>query len=342
MATNNSRPVSRTSRKARDDDAATFEIPSLEARLAVAGQTLNPLTRGAPTLAAEPPLSAPVSMKVQRPTTVGVHEGETIYLVPLDQIDTNPYNARHIYREERVKEMAISLASDGQFLPAIATLRNDRYVLAAGHYRFRGARLAGIPHLKIILRPEMSDRELYELSYKENAEREGESALDNAISWSKALNDKLYQTMRELADAMGVPAPTVTKTLTLLNLPESTLDEVREEPTAFGFSVLYELLQYSQYADREQTLKMAKQIRAGEVSRRDIEQARKALEHPKVRKTREGARKYSIVSNDIQIGSLKDWDSGKVLLEVKIDDPSKRVELVAELCKRFGIVHGDS
>jgi len=341
------KPGSRTSRRARDEDMNTAPLPTLKDRFALAGQTVNPLSKTS-ALVAEAPVSAsiksipPTQQSTSSILPVGVHEGETIYAVPLDLIDTNPFNARYIYREERVKEMAITLAADGQLQPALATIRNGRYVLAAGHYRFRGAKVGGLPTLKLILRAEMTDRQLFELSYKENNEREGQSALDNAISWSHALKENLYSSETELAEANGISLPTINKSLALLQLPEATLEEIKTAPNSFGLSVLYELLMFSKAATSDQTLAMAKQIRQGETSRRDIETARKGMENPKHRKPREGARQYRIGTGSSQIGTIKEWDSGKVMLEVKLDDPAKRAELVLDLRKRFGLADGDS
>lgn len=328
--------TSRTSRRAREADAAELEIPSLMDRFAMAGQAAHPIAH-APT----PQPTQPPRQHAKAPLPVGVHEGETIYEIPLDLIDVNPYNARHIYRDERVKEMAITLAADGQLQPGLATMRNGRYLLAAGHYRYRGAKVAGIPTLKVILREEMTDRQLFELSYKENNEREGQSPLDDAISWTKALADGLYATEADLSEANGISPSMINKTLAILKLPEEVLEEVKQAPNAFGLSVLYELLMFSQCAPLEQTLTLAKQIRQGEISRRDIEQARRAIQEPKQRKPREGARQYKIVGTPGQVGTIKEWDSGKVILEINFDDPAKRAELVAELCKRFGLAQAE-
>lgn len=328
--------TNRTSKSAREADAATMEIPSLKERFIMAGQTPHPLSRSSATDAAQ---SLAPDIKPGLPE--GTHEQEPIYHIPLDLIDPNPYNARHIYREERIREMAITLGADGQLQPALATLREGRYVLAAGHYRYRGAKVAGLPTLKIILREAMTNRELFELSYKENNEREGQSALDNAISWSKALADGIYASETALSEANVISLPTVNKTLALLKLPTDTLEEVKQAPNAFGLSLLYELLMFSQVATPERTLEVAKLIRSGDISRREIEAFRRTAENPKPRKPREGARQHRIIAGGSQIGSIKEWDSGKVMLEVKLDDPIKRSELVSELRKRFGLTSGE-
>lgn len=337
--------TNRTSRRSRQEDEMTDEIPSLKDRFAMAGQAAHPLSRVSGETEYSPGKqragATSQSASLSEPSPVGAFESELVYSIPLELIDPNPYNARHLYREERIKEMAITLAADGQLQPAVATLRGGRYVLASGHYRFRGAKLAGIPTLKLTLRNGMSDRELFEKSYIENNEREGQSALDNAISWSKALQDGIYASEALLAEANHISPPTVNKTLALLKLPQDTLDEIKLAPNAFGLSVLYELQLFAQVAGPSQTLAMAQQISKGEVSRREIEAARRALEKPKLRKPREGARQYKIVRDNAQIGTIKEWDSGKVVLEVKLADPSRRSELVADLCKRFELNLGE-
>lgn len=330
----------RTSKKARDNDAADDAIPSLNDRFALAGQVPNPLSR----LRQESAVTAPsrFSKATGNPTAemTAITDGEKVYAVPLDLIDPNPHNARFIYREERIREMAISLASGGQIVPAVATLRNGRYELLAGHYRFKGAKLASLPTLKLVLRSDVSDRQMFELSFAENNEREGQSALDNALAWRHALAKKLYASEAELAEANAISEPTVNKTLRILDLPPEVLEEVKNEPNSFGMSVLYALLQFAKDAPLNLVIDLAKKVRTGDASRRDIEEARAQLSKSP-RTPRERARQYRIVNGKEQLGWIKDWDSGKVILQVQLEDPAKRTELVAELCKRFGLNQGE-
>jgi len=333
---------SRTSKKARDLDLQDDDLPSLNDRFKIAGQVQNPVSKermeSAPPSA---PSNAPAKPEPAIAQVTTLAEGEKIYAVPLDQIDPNPHNARYVYREERVKEMAISLASGGQVVPAVATMRNGRCVLLAGHYRYKGAKLAGIPHLNLVIRKDVTDRQMFELSFAENHEREGQSALDNALAWRHALDKKLYKTVAELAEANALSEPTVNKTLKILELPTAVIEEIKLDPNSFGMSVLYALLQLSKKITEEETVELVKKVRNGEASRRDIEEARARLEKPANRKQREGARQYRIVHGEQQLGWIKDWDSGKVMLQVNLTDPIKRAELVAELCKRFGLAQGE-
>ena len=49
--------------------------------------------------------------------------GIYLAMVPLDQIDPNPFNARRIYRPTRVSELAASIGAHGQEVPGTGTRR---------------------------------------------------------------------------------------------------------------------------------------------------------------------------------------------------------------------------
>lgn len=110
-------------------------------------------------------------------------------IVPIELIDQNPFNARRIYRLARVNELAASIGAHGQETPGTATPRNGRYILAAGHYRLRALKLLGSKHMELMVRDNLTDRDLYEISYRENAEREQQTSFDNALSWRQLLDD---------------------------------------------------------------------------------------------------------------------------------------------------------
>ena len=90
--------------------------------------------------------------------------------------------------------------------------------------------------------------------------------------------------------------------------------------------------------DVKESISLATKIKNEEMSSRDLERILDSLQTTKTpRKTKEISRQYKIVSNDEVIGHIKDWDSGKVVLEVTIVDAGKRQQLLEELQLRFGI-----
>jgi len=257
--------------------------------------------------------------------------------VSVDLIDPNPFNARKIYRPERVSELAASIGTHGQDVPGIATQRGERYVLAAGHYRLRAIKSLGRKSMDVMIHDDLTDKELFGYSYRENAEREGQSALDNALCWRDLLDQHLFASETDLAEATGMSLPNINKTLRVLRLSDAVLDVVKEDPTKFALSALYELALFETVGDQAATLDLAKQIKAGEAGRKEVQEARARLEDPKERKRKETSRPYKIQRDGAVIGSLKVWDSGRVMLDVVIGNTPERDEVLAELKRRFGV-----
>jgi ParB family chromosome partitioning protein len=318
---------------------AAVMAPSIEDRLRQARDLVgsHPVDETAPVSSSMGPAISALTAIDPIYASAATVAGARLEVVSIDLIEANPYNARKIYRPERVSELAASIGAHGQEIPGIATLREGRYVLAAGHYRLRALKVLGAKTMAVMIHLGLSDRDLYAHSYRENAEREAQTALDNALSWRQLLDQGVYASETEIADATGMSLPNVNKTLAALRLSAPVLDVVKEDPKAFALSILYELALYEAAAGQAKSVAMAKQIGAGELSRREIIEARAQLDSPKERKRKETSRQYKIQREGQHIGSLKEWDSGKVALEVVLADPKDRAALVTELRERFSL-----
>jgi ParB family transcriptional regulator, chromosome partitioning protein len=272
------------------------------------------------------------------PPALAAMPGARLEPIPLELIDPNPFNARKIYRTERVNELVASISAHGQEIPGVATPRDGRFVLAAGHYRLRALKLIGAKTMALMIRDGLSDRELYAHSYRENAEREAQSALDNALSWRELLDQGVYASETEIAEVTGMSLPNVNKTMAALRLSSTVLDFIKEDPKSFALSVLYELALFESVAGNTKALAMAKLVADNEAGRKEIQEARALLESPRERKRKETSRQYKIQRHGVQIGSLKEWDvSGKVTFEVVLSDGKERAALVEELRGRFDL-----
>lgn len=312
--------------------AAAVRAPSIEDRLRHAKETVN----------AHPADETGAPSSTEKKSRAGqgseTSNGAELMTVDISLVDDNPFNARCVYKPSRITELAASIAKHGQEQPGVAARRAGRFVLAAGHYRKKALLAAGKTTIDLLVYAAMSDQELYAHSYRENGEREAQTSLDNALAWKNLLEQKVFTDATAISVATGISLPNVTKTLRALDLSQQVLDVVREEPDAFPLSVLYELVLFEKDAGTATAIDMAVRIRAGEASRRDIEEARRqAGEDKKPRKLKEVSRQYKILRDGKPVGQLKDWDSGKVSFEVLLDDPKERAALVEELRARFGL-----
>ncbi len=320
---------------ARVSQVATI-APSIDERLAQHAAILS-----AHPIADHPVSTAPSPLTVRAAlSTEAIPRGtKEPYLIdaPLSLVDPGPYNARAIYRTKRIAELVKSIGEKGQDTPGSATIRNGRFVLAAGHYRRLAMRSLQAETMKLMIHEDITDQQLYELSYRENDQREGQSALDNAIAWSKLLKDGVYASETELAAKLEISLPNLNKTLAIMKLSDPIRELVAEDPTAFGLSTLYELSLFEPIGGFDETRALAMAIAVGDKGRKEVQAAREQIQTPRRRKEKEFARKYDLAAGPGVTGALREWDAaGKVTMELVITNPQDRASFVEEMRKRFG------
>jgi len=318
-------------RKAAMRNTLSAERQSVQDRFATAEAVLSQRPAGLASAAID--IAVPPA-----PAAAGSAERQVIK-VPLDLIDDNPVNARHIYNPEVVKAIAASMATHGQMVPALAMRHpsaEGRYMLVDGHYRKKAALAATLVTLDLDLRAHVNELELYRLSWLLNEERSAQSALDNAFAWKQLLAGGIASNENHIAELLGLSAATVNKTLALLRLPPAALDKVREAPEKFGVSTGYEVTLMAKLMPEQDVLALVDRIVLEDLSSREIAELRGRMERPGQRKRKETSRQYKFKDGGRQIGWLKEWDSGKVSFELQISEPKARAALVAELLERFG------
>lgn len=155
--------------------------------------------------------------------------------VPIAAIDPNPFQPRHSFPEESLKELSESIRATGVVQPVLlrpAPAAPERYQLVAGERRWRAARLAGLEAVPALVR-ELSDRQTIELALTENLLREDLNPLDVARAY-QALQEQFGLSQEEISDRLGVTRSVVTNTLRLLRLPESVQEMLAEGELSAG------------------------------------------------------------------------------------------------------------
>ena len=316
---------------------------AMRATLTAEKKDVNARFAAADAVLADRPSGFAVAIAPKTPTfsVESPAEERRIVSAPLDQVHENPLNARHIYNPDVVKELAASIATRGQMVPASAVPHPSipgHFLLVDGHYRKKALVAAGHHSIDLIVRAHEGDIEMYRLSWLLNEERSAQSPLDNAFAWRKLIDKDIVKNEGEIAELLGMSLSTVNKTLSLLGLPNSALDKMRERPEKFGVFAGYELTLAAKKLNETELLILIDRIVIEDLSSREVGAIRAKLESGDKRKRKETSRQYKIQSAGQQIGSLKEWDSGKVSLEVILADAKERAALVAELRGRFGLV----
>jgi ParB family chromosome partitioning protein len=305
-------------------------------------ETIEAIVRGegdsAPievSVAAAPAASSTAVLPRASASSPRASDGRALVRIPLNQLDENPYNARQLYESDLVEELAQSIATHGQKVPAVAATNPAhprRFILVDGHYRRKALESLGMDHIECVVESAPKPADLYRLSFLLNEKRHQQTALDNALAWRKLLDGGAAAKEEDLLALTGLSWATVNRTLALLKLPEPVLARLRESPDRFGVSVAYEIYQYFTAAGEKAALELVDRVAKEDLSRRDIEQLRKKAEAGVKRKKKEVSRQHKVFyGGDLPVGVLKDWDSGRIVVDLTLKDATKREKLLGEL-----------
>jgi ParB family chromosome partitioning protein len=147
-------------------------------------------------------------------------EGDTNNIIDIDQIEIGKYQPRKNFDQGKLQELANSIVSNGLVQPIIVnTVSNGKYKIIAGERRYRACKIVGLKEIPVIIK-NLSDQEIFEIALIENIQREELTAIEEAESYAKLINEFGY-TQATLADSLGKSRSHVANLLRLNHLPES-------------------------------------------------------------------------------------------------------------------------
>lgn len=164
-------------------------------------------------------------------TNTGSTEG--IPTIPVNQIQTNPYQPRTEFEEIALQELADSIKVHGIIQPLTVRKINDgSYQLISGERRFRASQIAGLTAVPAYVRT-ANDQEMLEMALIENIQRKDLNAIEVAISFQRMI-DECNLKQEELGGRVGKNRSTVTNYLRLLKLPPMVQSAIKEEKITMG------------------------------------------------------------------------------------------------------------
>lgn len=161
-----------------------------------------------------------------------VQSGESVELITLSKIDTNPFQPRKIFNDETLNELAISISEHGIIQPVVVRKKGHRYEIVVGERRFRAAKIAGLTEIPVIVK-DLSEQEMMELAILENLQREDLTPIEEAEAY-QSLMVHLNFTQEELAKRLGKSRPHIANLVRLLQLPEVVREQLNEGKLSMG------------------------------------------------------------------------------------------------------------
>ncbi len=138
--------------------------------------------------------------------------------LPVSAIEPNAKQPRHVFDEEALEELKISIQEVGFLQPIVVRdVGNGRYELVMGERRWRAAQAVGRDTIPAIVRDTRDDAMLRD-ALLENIHRANLNPLEEAAAYQQLL-DEFGATHEELAKRIGRSRPQISNTIRLLNLP---------------------------------------------------------------------------------------------------------------------------
>jgi ParB family chromosome partitioning protein len=138
--------------------------------------------------------------------------------LPVDSIVPNAKQPRHVFDDEALDELKISIQEVGFLQPIVVRdIEDGRYELVMGERRWRAAQAVGRETIPAIVRETRDDAMLRD-ALLENIHRANLNPLEEAAAYQQLL-EEFGATHEDLAKRIGRSRPQISNTIRLLNLP---------------------------------------------------------------------------------------------------------------------------
>lgn len=140
----------------------------------------------------------------------------------INEIEPNVAQARKIFDEESIEDLANSIKEYGVIQPIIVAKKEKYYEIVAGERRWRASKKAGLTEMPVIIRDD-DQKKNKEISLIENIQREDLNPIEKARG-IKLLMDEYDLTQAKVAEILGKSRSSIANTVRILNLDERVLN----------------------------------------------------------------------------------------------------------------------
>jgi ParB family chromosome partitioning protein len=244
---------------------------------------------------------------------------DSFRLIKLDDISTNPYQARIEWNEKDLDNLADSIKANGVVQPIIVRPIKDGYQLIAGERRYRAAKLASLQSIPAMVR-DANDEQMHEWSLVENIHRVDLNPIERAKAYRDYLNT-FSLTQTEASQRLGEDRSVVANYMRLLDLPQEIKQMLAESKLSMGHARAILALPTD-----ELRRKLANRAMAGRLSVREVERlVRRYLagSNKDIRKIRSKSphiqdlemKLSSQLGTKVNIETRKNGQRGKIIIE---------------------------
>ncbi|MDH7640232.1 ParB/RepB/Spo0J family partition protein [Sphingomonas oryzagri] len=168
----------------------------------------------------------------EQPIEAGETLTEGVRLIAVADIRPHPDQPRRHFDEEKLDELAQSIAERGVLQPIVVRRIGGGYQIVAGERRWRAAQRARLHEVPALIR-DLNDTETLEIAIIENIQRADLNAIEEAEAYQRLVSD-FGHTQEALGKLVHKSRSHVTNLLRLLDLPAKVRQEVATGALSMG------------------------------------------------------------------------------------------------------------
>ncbi len=248
---------------------------------------------------------------------------ELVKKLKINEVEPNKEQARKLFDEEAIEDLANSIKEYGVIQPIIVSKKSNYYEIIAGERRWRASKKAGLAEIPAIIRDD-NEQKNKEISLIENIQREDLNPIEKARG-IKQLMEEYNLTQQKVAEKLGKSRSSIANTVRILNLDKRVINLALEGKLTEGHCKSLMAID-----DSERQYKMAQYIIESGDSVREAEKKMKIR-----KKTSKKNDKYLPIYRDIEesfrgfFGTKVKLDAGerkgKIIIQYSSNDDLERI-----------------
>ena len=137
--------------------------------------------------------------------------------VDINKVEPNRDQPRKNFNEDALNELAESIKIHGVITPLIVVERDGYYEIVAGERRWRASKIAEQKEVPVVIRNDLTEQEILEISLIENTQREDLNPIEEANTYQELI-EKFNMKQDEVAERVSKSRPAIANALRLLKL----------------------------------------------------------------------------------------------------------------------------
>ncbi len=161
---------------------------------------------------------------------------EEYKMVPIEFINPGPWQPRKKFDKKELESLSKSIKNQGVIQPVILKKRKDKqdyFHLIAGERRWRACQMAKIHEIPSIIRDDIDNNKIAELSLVENIQRSELNPIEESEGYQSLIENYNY-TQEEISKAVGKSRSYVANILRLKSLSELAKEFLVQEKLTVG------------------------------------------------------------------------------------------------------------